>query len=67
MNRAHAWIGLFLDVALLLLPLWIVYTKMMFTKKTASVLLIFSFGVFAVVTGIVRIALMLSVNFTADM
>ncbi|KAI0134501.1 hypothetical protein BJ170DRAFT_202776 [Xylariales sp. AK1849] len=38
MNRAHAFIGLAIDVALLILPLWIVYTRMIFSKKTVSVL-----------------------------
>lgn len=67
LNRAHAFVGLFIDAGLLALPVWIVYTRMIFSKKTLSVLLVFSFGIFAIVTGIVRIVLMLTVDFTSDM
>ncbi|KAH8681965.1 hypothetical protein BX600DRAFT_544420 [Xylariales sp. PMI_506] len=66
MNRAHAFIGLFIDTGLLVLPIWVVYNKMLFSKKTVKVLCVFSFGIFAVVTGIVRIYYMMTLDFTTD-
>ncbi|ORY55907.1 uncharacterized protein BCR38DRAFT_490913 [Pseudomassariella vexata] len=65
-NWAHAIVGLLIDIPLMILPVWIVYCKMLWSKKMINVVLVFGFGIFAVVTGLVRIVLMLTFDFTTD-
>jgi len=51
---AHSILGIIIDVALIALPVWVVYTTMLSSRKSVQVALVFSVGVFVVITGIVR-------------
>lgn len=66
MMVGHAVAGIVIDVALLILPVYIIYTKMIWSRKTVQVMLVLSIGVFVVVTGIVRLIMILTLNFTVD-
>jgi len=66
MMVGHAVTGLVIDVALLVLPVYIIYTKMIWSRKTIQVLLVLSIGVFVIVTGVVRLIMILTLNFTTD-
>lgn len=66
MMVGHAVAGIVIDVALLILPVYIIYTKMIWSRKTIQVMLVLSIGVFVVVTGIVRLIMILTLNFTVD-
>jgi hypothetical protein len=52
---AHASIGLAIDTVLFITPLWIIYSRMMFSATKKRVLLLFSVGLLVVVTGAVRL------------
>lgn len=62
----HAVIGIVSDLALMALPIWVIYTKMMFSRKMFQVLLVFSVGIFVVITGVVRLYYMKTLNFAID-
>ncbi|TLD24035.1 hypothetical protein PspLS_06582 [Pyricularia sp. CBS 133598] len=66
MMVGHQSIGLAVDVALLALPIWIIYDKMLFSKRALQVILIFSIGIFVVVAGIVRLYMLKTLLFLAD-
>ncbi|KAK3934313.1 hypothetical protein QBC46DRAFT_300024 [Diplogelasinospora grovesii] len=66
MMIGHAVVGIIVDVALLALPIWVIYTKMIFSRKTIQVLLVLSVGVFVIATGIVRLVLIVTLDFTQD-
>jgi hypothetical protein len=55
---SHAGIGLFIDILLMVIPFWIIYTRMISSATTKRVLLIFSVGFFVVVTGAIRLGSM---------
>lgn len=62
----HAVVGIMADLVLMALPIWVIYTKMMFSRKKFQVILVFSVGVFVVVTGIVRLYYMKTLDFAVD-
>lgn len=66
MMVGHQAIGIIVDLALLALPLWIIWKKMLYSNKKIQVLLIFSVGIFVVVTGIVRIIMLKTLLFLED-
>lgn len=66
MMTAHAIIGIITDLILMALPIWVIYSKMIFSRKKFQVLLVFSVGVFVVVTGIVRLYYMKTLDFAVD-
>jgi len=51
---AHSVLGIIIDASLMALPVWVVYTTMLSSRKSVQVALVFSVGVFVVITGIVR-------------
>jgi hypothetical protein len=51
----HGSLGLFIDILLLILPMWIIHSHMMYSAATKRVLLIFSVGFFVVITGAIRL------------
>ncbi|KAI1849664.1 hypothetical protein JX265_008000 [Neoarthrinium moseri] len=63
---AHSSIGIVIDLALFFLPIWIVRSKMMHTAKAIRVVLIFLVGIFVLATGIVRLAIIVSTDFSKD-
>lgn len=62
----HGSLGLAIDIILLALPMWIIYSHMMFSAATKRVLLIFSVGFFVVITGAIRLGLIVTVNFAVN-
>lgn len=66
MMKAHAITGIILDLALLVTTIWVLYDKMIFNKRAIQVMMVFSVGIFAIVTGIVRLYLMCTLDFTTD-
>lgn len=66
MMWTHAGVGIAVDVCLFGLPMWIVRNKMMNAAKAARICLIFLVGIFATITGIVRLSIMARTNFAVD-
>ncbi|TDZ16984.1 hypothetical protein Cob_v010132 [Colletotrichum orbiculare MAFF 240422] len=66
MMVAHQAIGIILDLALMGLPIWVIHTKMLFSKRAFQVILVFSVGVFVIVTGCIRLVMMKTLLFLAD-
>ena len=52
--RANAVLGPVIDACLVAIPVWIVYTTMITSRKSVQVALVFSVGLFVVIAGIVR-------------
>ncbi|KAL7623267.1 hypothetical protein AAE478_006948 [Parahypoxylon ruwenzoriense] len=65
-HRVHAVVGVAVDVILLILPIWVICTKMMWSRKTLQIILVLSVGVFAAATGIIRLAMMTAEDFFVD-
>ncbi|KAH8199407.1 hypothetical protein TruAng_006402 [Truncatella angustata] len=66
MMWTHAAIGIVVDLALFSLPIWVVRSKMMNAAKAVRVALIFCVGIFATVTGVVRLTIMARTDFSVD-
>lgn len=66
MMWTHASVGIAVDFCLFALPIWVVHSKMIWSAKTIRVILIFCVGLFAVITGIIRLAIMVNTNFAID-
>ncbi|KAI1495133.1 hypothetical protein F5X96DRAFT_613549 [Biscogniauxia mediterranea] len=66
MMVGHAATSVAIDLALLLLPIWVIYSKMIWSRRTARIILVLSVGLFAVITGIIRLALMVTLDFSSD-
>ncbi|KAI1389888.1 uncharacterized protein F4822DRAFT_400125 [Hypoxylon trugodes] len=67
MMAGHGLVGIVIDVILLLLPIWVICTKMMWSKKTLQIILVLSVGMFAVATGILRVALTRTRDISSDL
>lgn len=60
---AHSIVGVFTDIALFILPIWIIRRNLTrVTAHTAKVFLVFVVGLFAIITGILRLAITVTVN-----
>lgn len=55
-----------IDIGLLALPIWLVWSTMKFSGKRFQVILVFSVGIFAVIAGIVHMILIVTTDFAVD-
>lgn len=63
---AHSIIGSCVDVVLLALPLWVVFSNMMTRPKIIKLTLIFSVGFFAAVTAFIKTGMLITTDFASD-
>ncbi|KAI8673644.1 hypothetical protein NCS55_00685300 [Fusarium keratoplasticum] len=63
---AHSIVGSCLDVVLLALPLWVVFSNMMTRPKIIKLTLIFSVGFFAAVTAFIKTGMLITTDFASD-
>ncbi|EEU35689.1 uncharacterized protein NECHADRAFT_87934 [Fusarium vanettenii 77-13-4] len=64
---AHSIVGVFTDIALFILPIWIIRRNLIrVTAHTAKVFLVFAVGLFAIITGILRFAITVTANFEVN-
>ncbi|KAG7046722.1 hypothetical protein JMJ77_0014945 [Colletotrichum scovillei] len=66
MMVVHQVVGLVLDFCLMGLPIWVIYTKMLWSKRAFQVICVFSVGIFVVATGCVRLTMMKKSQFLSD-
>lgn len=66
MMNIHSALGIVIDVSLVALPIWVIHTKMMFSGRKFRVIGIFTVGVFVIITGLVRFALIRTTPFNVD-
>ena len=66
MMMAHQGMGIAVDFALLILPIYIIYKKMMWSKRTIQVILVLSIGIFVIATGIIRLVMVKTLNFNIN-
>lgn len=66
MMWTHAGVGIAVDTAIIALPIWVVHSMMMFSTKALRVVIVFCVGIFATITGIVRLSIMTRTNFAVD-
>lgn len=62
----HAGIGVGIDIALFGLPIWVIYRKMTFGSKAIKVVLVFCVGLFTIITGITRLAMVVTNDFSVN-
>ncbi|OJD31764.1 uncharacterized protein BKCO1_4400015 [Diplodia corticola] len=58
----HSGLSIFFDLVLLIMPMWVLHRKMIFTVRTLKVAIVFAVGVFTVVTGIIRLSTIIMIN-----
>ena len=66
MMNAHAILGIIFDIMLMALPIWVIYKKMLWSRKTFQVIAVFSVGIFVVVTGIIRLYYIRTMDWAVD-
>ncbi|ROV97788.1 hypothetical protein VPNG_08647 [Cytospora leucostoma] len=66
MMVGHIAVGVVVDIILLFLPVWILYTKMLRSKRMTQGILVFCVGVLAVGLGITRLVINVILDFTID-
>lgn len=66
MMVAHQISGLAFDFALMGLPIWVIYTRMLWSRRVFQLVCVFSVGFFVVATGCVRLVMMKKQQFLED-
>jgi hypothetical protein len=66
MMRAHAILGIIVDISLMGLPIWVIYTKMIYSRRMLQVVILFSVGIFVIITGLIRFYYMRTMDFAVD-
>ncbi|KAH8880184.1 hypothetical protein GQ53DRAFT_670400, partial [Thozetella sp. PMI_491] len=66
MMWTHAAIGIFVDLALMILPIYVIRVNMKFSAKALNVMLVLGVGLFAAITGVVRPAIIVNTDFAHD-
>ncbi|KAI8664528.1 hypothetical protein NCS55_00961900 [Fusarium keratoplasticum] len=66
MMWAHAIVGIFIDAALFALPIWVIRNKMAAGAKAVKVILVFCVGLFAIMTGIIRLSFIVTTDFSVN-
>ncbi|KAL8372004.1 hypothetical protein RB595_001695 [Gaeumannomyces hyphopodioides] len=64
--NVHSILGITIDLCLVALPVWVIWDGMMLSTRKWRVLMVMSVGVFVVITGIVRYALIRTTPFQTD-
>ncbi|KAI6090033.1 hypothetical protein F4821DRAFT_46905 [Hypoxylon rubiginosum] len=66
MMIGHGIVGIVLDLILLVLPIYVICNKMMWSRRTLQIVLVLSIGIFAVATAIIRVCLFATINLKTD-
>lgn len=66
MMVGHIAVGVIVDIILLFLPVWILYSKMLRSKRMTQAMLVFCVGALAVGLGITRLVINIILDFTID-
>ncbi|KXJ86158.1 hypothetical protein Micbo1qcDRAFT_153343 [Microdochium bolleyi] len=66
MMTGHAVLGIIFDVVLMGLPIWVIYTKMLWSRKMFQVIAVFSVGIFVVITGLIRLYYIKTMDWKVD-
>jgi hypothetical protein len=64
--QAYAAIGIAVDLALLIIPIYLIVSHMKFSATALKVIFLFGFGGFSVVAGIVRLVVIFTVKLSND-
>ncbi|KAH7134480.1 hypothetical protein B0J13DRAFT_560515 [Dactylonectria estremocensis] len=66
MMNGHGILGIIFDIMLMALPMWVIYKKMLWSRKTFQVIAVFSVGIFVVITGIIRLYYIRTMDWGTD-
>ncbi|RDW63561.1 hypothetical protein BP6252_11106 [Coleophoma cylindrospora] len=66
MMIGHSVIGILVDLTLIILPIVVIYKKMILSRQVIQIILVFTVGIFVVITGVVRLYLIVTLNFAND-
>ncbi|KAH8892642.1 hypothetical protein GQ53DRAFT_126809 [Thozetella sp. PMI_491] len=66
MMWTHGAVGIALDLCMVAMPVWVIYSNMTLSTRMFQVALVFSVGLFAVTAGIVRLIIIVNTDFTTD-
>jgi hypothetical protein len=62
----HTSFGILFDGLLLALPIWVLYSKMLFNMRTLKVMMVFTVGIFAAITGLVRLSVIVRIDMSKN-
>ncbi|KAH7061472.1 hypothetical protein B0J12DRAFT_296761 [Macrophomina phaseolina] len=62
----HSGLSIFFDLVLLAMPMWVLHKKMIFSVRTIKVALVFAVGIFTIITGIVRLSTIVTINMAVN-
>ncbi|KAF9633785.1 hypothetical protein BFW01_g4679 [Lasiodiplodia theobromae] len=62
----HSGLSIFFDLVLLVMPIWVLHKKMIFSLRTIKVALVFAVGIFTIITGIIRLSTIVTIDMTVN-